>query len=69
LNAAKVDFQEFLANSLAKCSQRNWSTNLIRSEELFRAKRFTVFSLVGLAAAAITYYLDFWFEASKLVTD
>ncbi len=64
--AAKNDFQEFIANALARCSQKNWQTNLVRSEELYRTKRFTVFSLVALTFAAFAYYIDFWFEPSPI---
>ena len=59
---AEEEFQEFLADALARCSQKNWQTNLIRSEELFRTKRFTVLSLVVLAFSAFSYYIDFWFD-------
>ena len=66
LKAAATEFQDYLTASLARCSQQNWQTNLVRSEELFRTKRFTVISIVGLAATASTFYNDFWFEAPKL---
>ena len=66
LKAAATEFQDYLTASLARCSQKNWQTNLVRSEELFRTKRFTVISIVGLAATASTFYIDFWFEAPKL---
>ncbi len=62
LNNAKSEFETFLIESMAKCSQKNWSTNLVRSEELHRTKRFTVIGLVALAICAFTYYLDFWYD-------
>ena len=64
---AERDFQSFLLDKLAKCSQRNWQTNLVRSEELFRTKKFIVYSLVTLAISAITYYIDFWLDSPGLV--
>ena len=59
---AKAEFEEFLASSIARCCQRNWLTNLIRSEELYRTKRFIIASLSVLAIAAICYYIDYWFD-------
>jgi hypothetical protein len=59
---AKSDFEYYLIESMAKCAQRNWSTNLVRSEELHKTKRFTVLGLVTLAICAVTYYINFWFD-------
>jgi hypothetical protein len=59
---ANSEFETFLIESMAKCSQKNWNTNLIRSEELHRTKRFTVLGLVALAICALTYYVDFWYD-------
>lgn len=62
LSKAKLEFETFLMEAMAKCSQKNWSTNLVRSEELHRTKRFTVLGLVALAICAFAYYIDFWFD-------
>lgn len=59
---AASDFEEFLLSSFAKCGQINWKTNLIRSQELFRSKRATVWALFSLAIAAGSYYVDFWYD-------
>jgi hypothetical protein len=59
---AKMEFEKYLIDAMARCSQLNWNTNLIRSEELHRTKRFTVLSLIALAIAAFCYYVDFWFD-------
>jgi hypothetical protein len=63
---ARKEFRTFLLGALTKCSQKNWLTNLVRSEELFSTKRFTVFALTTLAISAVCYYIDFWFDFSTL---
>jgi hypothetical protein len=67
MNNAKTEFEEYLIESMAKCSQKNWNTNLVRSEELHRTKRFTVLGLVALAICAFTYYLDFWYDPRSIL--
>ena len=67
LELATSDFEEFLITSYAKCSQINWKTNLLRAEELFRTKRATVWALFSLAAAALSYYINFWNTPPSIV--
>jgi hypothetical protein len=59
---ASSDFEAYLVENMARCSQLNWNTNLIRSEELHRTKRNTVLGLVALAICAVCYYIDFWYD-------
>lgn len=65
--SAASDFEEFLISSFARCSQINWKTNLVRSEELFRTKRATVWALFSLAVTAGSYYIDFWYDPPPVV--
>ena len=60
------DFQDYLLEAMARCSQRNWQTNLVRSEELHRTKRFALFALTSLAVVAVAYYIDFWYNPSQI---
>ena len=62
VQTAKLEFEEYLASAIARCCQKNWLTNLVRSEELFRTKWYTVLSLWAQAIAALCYYIDFWFD-------
>jgi hypothetical protein len=57
---AQMEFEGYLIGAMARCSQLNWNTNLVRSEELHRTKRFTVLGLVALAFSAFCYYINFW---------
>jgi hypothetical protein len=59
---AASEFETYLIENMARCGQLNWNTNLVRSEELHRTKRFTVLGLVALAICAMCYYIDFWFD-------
>jgi hypothetical protein len=60
--SAQIEFDSYLATSMAKCGQINWKTNLVRSEELYNTKRYTILGLVALALCACCYYIDFWFD-------
>ena len=62
----KKEFETYLIASMAKCSQINWKTNLVRSEELFNAKRFIVLGLVAVAICALSYYIDFWYDPRQI---
>lgn len=64
---ATAEFESYLIGAMAHCSQLNWNTNLIRSEELHRTKRFTVLGLVALAFSALFYYVDFWFDPRQII--
>jgi hypothetical protein len=59
---AQIEFDTYLATSMAKCGQLNWRTNLVRSEELYNTKRYTILGLVALALCASCFYIDFWFD-------
>jgi hypothetical protein len=64
---AGLEFENYLIGAMAHCSQLNWNTNLVRSEELHRTKRFTVLGLVALAFSAFCYYVDFWFDPRQIL--
>jgi hypothetical protein len=65
--SARLDFELYLIEKMARCNQLNWNTNLVRSEELHKTKRFTVLGLVALATSAVCYYIDFWYDPRPLL--
>ena len=59
-NKSDADFESFLEDAYARCSQKNWKTNLYRSEELFRAKRAITYAIFVVVILSICYYINFW---------
>ena len=64
--AAEADFEIFLENALSRCCQKNWKTNLYRSEELYRSKRAIVGVLILVAVLSLCYYINFWLSTFSI---